>query len=61
MTRDSDTVRMLIAERADLLAHLDHGALDHLDVITRSFERRAVRARIIEIDEDIASLKGRTE
>lgn len=48
-----DTI-MLEAEREELLRRLTGGTLDNLGVIERSFERRALRERVKNIDDELA-------
>jgi hypothetical protein len=49
---------MLEGEREELLRRLTSDNLNDLGIIERSFERRALRQRLAEIDADIASNVG---
>ena len=48
------TRRLLEDEESELLERLEPGALDDLDILTRSAERRAIRARLAEVQEELS-------
>ena len=48
---------MLVAERRELEADLQPGALDWLGIVERALWRKAVRERLEEIEQEIAAMR----
>ena len=46
--------QLLLNEEGDLLEQLEPGALDDLDILVRSAHRRAIRARLNEIRDELS-------